>query len=372
MLETGKVLQFPARTGATLSAPEALRCATDYLSVPNPEGRNARRAELTTTPDVLLSVCALLRERVENSAGDVFPEASGLYKYILDTVKPVGVFDERDYFLGELALLSGMACRVLGRRAEADVWFERAEAGFRHTVNPSPLLAAVSYQRLALRCEAGQYSEVSELAPLLARSFAKLNMPREYAKCMFLEGLALKQNGDHERAVSRFDAVTCPESAGLDPGLAGLAYVHLADIYVADGRNDLAEAAYAGALPLLARGNRRPAIAQLKGVMGETLRRQGRLTEAAEAYGAAVTEYEGLGMAAAVAYLRIVLAQTLLEDGKPRQAEWQILAALPTVERESMAPEGYAAVALLRESVRQRNANPQALSELREYLRSQN
>jgi hypothetical protein len=64
------------------------------------------------------------------------------------------------------------------------------------------------------------------------------------------------------------------------------------------------------------------------------------------------------------------LAQTLLEAGQPREAEWQILAALPTIDEEKMVPEGFAAVALLRESVRQRKTDPKALLELREYLRA--
>jgi hypothetical protein len=48
---------------------------------------------------------------------------------------------------------------------------------------------------------------------------------------------------------------------------------------------------------------------------------------------------------------------------------WQ---ALPTIEEQKMEPEGFAAVALLRESVKRRKADPNALRELREYLQKQN
>jgi len=62
----------------------------------------------------------------------------------------------------------------------------------------------------------------------------------------------------------------------------------------------------------------------------------------------------------------------LLETGRTAEAELEIRAALPTIEREKMVPEGFAAIAILNESVRQRKANPKALGELRQYLQSKN
>ena len=372
MPESAKVLRFPVRATPTLTALEVLRLANSYLASCRAEGSEERRLELLQAPDVLLSVCTLLYDKVENSAAEVFEEASALYRAVTDHKGSLGVFDEKDFFLGQLAAIAGGASRIMGKRSDAEVWFERAEAGYRHTVNPAPLLASVSYQRLALRCEAGQFAAVAELAPMLARSFEKLNMPRDYAKCTFLEALSLKLAGNHDKAECRFAVVTANDFADLDPGLAGLAYVHMADMYAADEKNELAEAAYSHALPLLARGNRRPAIAQLKGTIAETFRRQGRLNEAIGAYNEAVAEYSNLGMTTTVAYFRILLAQSYLEAGQHRQAEWQILTALPIIEEAQMVPEGFAAVALLRESVRQRNANPQALSDLRQYLQASN
>ena len=73
-----------------------------------------------------------------------------------------------------------------------------------------------------------------------------------------------------------------------------------------------------------------------------------------------------------VAYLRIVLAETLIASLQNREAEWEILAALPTIEEQKMVPEGFAAVSLLRESVKRRQASPEALREVREYLQAKN
>ncbi len=107
-------------------------------------------------------------------------------------------------------------------------------------------------------------------------------------------------------------------------------------------------------------------------MLGGTLRRMGHIGAALEAYREAVKDHVTLGMAARVAYLRVLFAEVLIEAGKAREAEWEILAALPTIEDEKMAPEGLAAVALLRESVRQRKTDPKALLELREYLQAKN
>jgi hypothetical protein len=148
--------------------------------------------------------------------------------------------------------------------------------------------------------------------------------------------------------------------------------VNVADIHVSQGRDDLAAESYREAVGLLRKGRLPAAVAHLKGVIGETLRRQGRLSASIDSYRAAIEDYGELGMSTRVAYLRVVLAETLLEAQQPREAEWQILAALPTIDEEKMVPEGVAAVALLRESVRQRKADPKALLELREYLQAKN
>ena len=372
MPETARILRFPARPEAPLSASAVLEASREYVRRLGDEGAVARRAALLGRPDVLLSVCAILREAVDGRAQDVCDEAVALYRSIIASEDTLGSFDEKDYFLGDAAFIAAMASRVLGKRSDAELWLDRSEAGFRHTVNPTPLLANVTYQRLALKCEEGRYAEVIEFAPMLAASYAKLGMLREKGKCLLLEGLALKQSGAHEAAIAKFEALNERYLVETDPGLVGLAMATLADIHAAAGRDDQVDAAYRLALPLLKQAKRPAALAHLYSVVGETLRRQGRLKAAIRAYSASVESYNSLGMRTWVAYLRVVLAQALIEAGQPREAEWQILAALPTIEAERMVPEGFAAVALLRESIRQRKADPAALLELREYLQAKN
>lgn len=58
----------------------------------------------------------------------------------------------------------------------------------------------------------------------------------------------------------------------------------------------------------------------------------------------------------------------LLESGKETEALTEIIAALPIVEEYKLVPEGVAALALLRESVRQQKVNHQALRDLHGFF----
>ena len=104
--------------------------------------------------------------------------------------------------------------------------------------------------------------------------------------------------------------------------------------------------------------------------VGEAYRTRGNLEVALEAFRSAVTDYVELGLSTRTAYLRVYIADTLLQLNRSREAEWEILAALPTIEEQKMVPEGFAAVALLKESVRRRKTDPNALRELREHLQA--
>ena len=110
--------------------------------------------------------------------------------------------------------------------------------------------------------------------------------------------------------------------------------------------------------------------AHLKVAAAEYLRCQNSLGLAAELLRGAVGDYLALEMATFVAYYRVLLAETLIALSRNREAEWEILAALPTIESECMVPEGFAALSLLRESVRRRAADVSALREVKERLKN--
>ena len=112
-------------------------------------------------------------------------------------------------------------------------------------------------------------------------------------------------------------------------------------------------------------------LADLKGTIAETLRDQGMLAEAVVGYLEAIKDYEKIGMSTYVAYIRVVVAETLLAQGRVEEAEEEIRSAMPTIEKEQMVREGAAVLALLRDSsIQRRQADPNPLRELRIQLLS--
>jgi tetratricopeptide (TPR) repeat protein len=146
--------------------------------------------------------------------------------------------------------------------------------------------------------------------------------------------------------------------------------VHIGNHQANSGDFDAAARTYERALPVVLRGNRPVALCELKLAIGDAYREQGSLSRALEAYRAAKKDYQRLGFRAFVTHASLVTAETLLALHRDREAEWEILSVLPTIEEEKMVPEGMAALALLKESVRSRKTNQSALHELRKHLQA--
>jgi tetratricopeptide (TPR) repeat protein len=372
MPETARILRFPGRERPIhLSVEEAREIADRFLSEPLDERSEEMSACVLGNPDVLLAVCGQLRQDREVVPSVVALEAASLYRLIWDRGGPLGLFDEHDFFLGETAFLAGSAYRILGNRIEAFRWLDRAEAGFRHTVNPGVGLAEVAYNRLVVRFEMGHHEDVIELTDSLATSYVRLGDELGRAKCQLLKSKALTQVGKADRSLELLETIRHSPALASDPGILGHVLVDIGEHHSLAGRYPEATSCYQEALPLLKRANRPIALAHLKAVLGETFRVQGRPDVALESYRSALADYSTVGTTSWVAYLRVLVAETLLALDRPREAEWEILQALPTIEEQKMVPEGFAAVALLRESVKRRKADPNALRELREHLQKQ-
>jgi len=371
MSEQAKILRFPPRQiPESLSAGAALETAQHYLSTPEENRSQAFREESLSNCDVLLAICKLLRDSMEASPATSASEATHLYRWVANPLSVVGLFDEREYLLGETSLIAAKASRLLGRKREAENWLDRSEAAFRHTVNPSPSLAGIAFERLALRFASGQYEETLELLPSLKASFRKLGMDLEHAKAQFLEAVTLRATGKEEEHFSLMQRLEQePEVQGC-PSLHGQILVHIGNHEASLGHFEAAARTYENALPIVLRGNRPVALCELKWSIGNAYRGQGSLSKAVESYRIAKNDYLQLGFRSFVTQLSLVIAETLLSLGRDREAEWEILSALPTIEEEKMVPEGLAAVALLRESVRRRKTNPAALRALREHLQT--
>jgi tetratricopeptide (TPR) repeat protein len=371
MTETAKILRFPTPAASPyLSLGEAEVAARTFLSFAPEEWSEESNRSFLGSADVLMALCRLLGQQRDTAPAVVASHAEGIYRWISRSDCECGLFDERDYFLGQMALLAGIATRHLGRREEAFRWLDRAEAGFRHTLNPAPGLANVAYARLALRFEMGRYDDVLELVPSLESSFTKLRMSCEAAKCRLLRAMTLKQLGENVRAVELLQGLDENPSLAEDRTLRSRILAEVGDLHQLEGRLDLAISALKHALDLLNDEGRSAARADLQLFVGGVLHAKGSLREAHVAFGAARSEYLALDMKPQATYLNLVIAETLIALGRPREAEWEILSALPAIDEMKMAPEAVAAVSLLRESVRRRETDPLALQHVKERIQS--
>jgi len=191
-------------------------------------------------------------------------------------------------------------------------------------------------------------------------------------KCRFLEAMSLKELGRYAESASRFQSMLTATEFQADAGIRGMAMTNLGNLRSLEGDAQGALVAYKAAQPMLEAARRHEMIADLKGMVAETLRTIGQTSASIDAYRECVSDHIQLGMEARAAYVRVLLSEALLEAGRPREAEWELLAALPTINEQQMVPEGFAAVVLLQESLRQRKTDPKALSDLRQYLQTAN
>lgn len=362
-----RVIAFPWRERRLLPE-EGWREAERVLSTPVPE-RSGRFKELRLDdPELLLCLCEVLRSRLESSPATVRDEAEFFYGFLGKPKRSIGCYDEREYFLGEFALTAGTACRFLFRRDECRRWFDRAESSFVLVTNGLAHVARLAYQRLALAAEERRFNEVLELAPLWSESMARLGLAEDALKCRFLEGVALWELGQVPPAVEVFREISREAEKQRNVRLLAQATNNLSECLRGLGDLNEALACARKALPLLEQLESRVHLAKLRWCVGNILREQGKLSEAIEAYRAARLAAEEVGMRGDVAAIHLVLADVLLDVGQERQAEWEIRAALPTIEEEKMVPEGIAALALLRESLRQRKIDRTALRDVHGYF----
>ena len=367
---TGRLIPFPWRE-RRLSPEEGWAAARSVLAMPATERLEKERELRLADPELLLCLCEVLRSLDETSPATVREDAEFFYRFLEKPRRKIGLFDEREYFLGELALIAGTACRVLFRRDEARRWFDRAEASFSLAANGLAHVARLSYQRLALATEERRFDEVLEMAPLWSESFERQELAEDALKCRFLEGIAYWETGEQRKTIDIFRDICARAEALRSVRLIAQAANNLVRYYSNVGEPEEALAYSRKALPLLKQLGNRVGLAKLQGGIGDLLRGTGNRAGAIEAYRAALQESQEVGMRGDVAALHLVLADLLLDAGQERQAEWEIRAALPIIEEEKMVPEGYAALTLLQESLRRPKIDRAALRNLHGYFREQ-
>jgi tetratricopeptide (TPR) repeat protein len=355
-----------------LSPDEGRAAAERYFSAPI-EDRHVRAAEYSINdPETLLPLLDFLRDVGTSNPRDVLEESRFLYDFLfaLHPKYPVDAFllDEREYFLGEVARIAGTMSRELALRDEARRWLDLADAWFLQTENSSGNIAKVGYQRLALRVEERDFSGVQELLPRLVATFRKLGMSEDALKARFLEAMVLKEVGNVASAKDLLHEILSEAKSCRNTSLTAYAYINLVQTHGLLGEAHEAVELANEAAPLLRSLDNRVGLAKLYWGIGYLNRSASNVPGAVEAYRVAQQEFSELGMRADVAAVHLVIADLLLDSGQDRQAEWEVRQALPIIDEYKLVPEGFAALSLLRESLRRQKIDRQALRNLHGYF----
>jgi tetratricopeptide (TPR) repeat protein len=365
---TGEIVQFPSAPKSV--PPEVGReLAERILSVQREDRRRIADLGLEQS-EVYLSLCLILDSQLESAPSVVLAEAEYFYELLQGKESSAFnfLFDEHDYYCGEFAILAGTSCRMLGRREEAHDWFDRADVEFLATSNAIGDVARTAYQRLAVKIEERKFDQVLTLAPGLGDVFSRLHASESALKTRCLLAVALQETERREEALELYRSIAKDAESLASARVLSSAWVNITQILALQGKAEEALQSASHASGFLRTTGFRSDVGKLQLGIAYLLRNAGKRAEALEAYRSSQREFSALGMRADVAAVHLVIADLLLELGQEAQAEWEIRAALPVIDELKMVPEGVAALSLLRESVRRRKIDRQALRDLHGYF----
>lgn len=312
----------------------------------------SRISTCVSDPLILFGVCALLRERRDRSPREALAFARGLYER-LKNGDPNYWAVELLYFLGETALCVSTSARLSGEFEKAAEWIEIAEKAFHELTRPDELIAAVLYARLTIAFELTNYSCVLTEVDNLIEWYKGAGLRRGVAKSLYLKGDVLKLIGRLQEAeeVWRAGLKIVEEEHDLRASILA----HLSEIKTIRGEFGEALDLLLQAKAITAHGQMSMVSANIEVLFGELNRQCQKWDDALEFFYRGVTQFASLGMKAMVARVRVQIAEALLASGRVVEAERELAAVLPDLTRRRIIPEGLAALALLREAVRQRS-----------------
>jgi tetratricopeptide (TPR) repeat protein len=218
--------------------------------------------------------------------------------------------------------------------------------------------------RLILLYQLNRYDVVCRAAPDLDKAFAALGMEEDRIKFRIVWAASLKVSGRLDEALDILKPLR-EARAEVRPGLYGWVLLQSGDIHQICGDYGRAIPELMEAARLLREGNQLTGLAEVCATLSGIFRSQGMLGEAIKFLESSREEHERLGMKWCEAYKRMLIAETLLAMGRPRDAEVEIRAAIPVLEEQGMVADAVVAVNLLREAIQRQRSGSQAPSKVR-------
>jgi tetratricopeptide (TPR) repeat protein len=329
--------------------------------------RRLRPADLEILdPEVIFRILLQLQEDLESDPESIAFKSRTLYNCLSSaTMFPP---DLHSFFQADSARLIGVALRVAGQHRDAIDWLDKAESHARAGVNPAPQLARILFVRLTISYASTQLEPVLKAAPFLDKTFTRFGMDEDRIKCGILWAASLKVAGQPETALDVLENLRRSMSS-ISSQLSGWVLAEIGDIHGICGDHQRAIEALEMAARMLRRERQLTGLAHVNSMLGCICRSQGLFQEAVRIFTKSIRDFKRLGMATSAAYTRLLLAETFLAMQLPRNAEREVLRALPIFEDEGIVSDALVALSILREAVRRRKLDPQMLRELRERLR---
>jgi tetratricopeptide (TPR) repeat protein len=347
--------------------PEQVR---NFLAVPFAERSGELNERFLGDPVVLLAACDRQTRDPNRSPGAISREGERLYDWISKRRRSETLDGETtEHLLGTLALASATAARHLGQSREWNRWFRRARARLTKTSGAAPFLLELEFERLARLHVTRSYEVVAKHIGKLIARFIELSMKDKEIRARFLQAVNLKELGYNSEALACFTQLRDDASLRGDHMIMSLSLAQEAQIHGIAGQFERAITQALAAAPFAARSGCLWVAAELEASIGEVLRDRGQYAAAICAYQSAILKCANLEMDTVTAYLRVLLAETMLLAGSAREAVAEILAALPVIERESLDREARAVIGLIRGAIRRQQVGPEKLRELIERLR---
>jgi len=272
------------------------------------------------------------------------------------------------HLLAELCLNASAATRHLGRLHDAEAWMAKAAAHLNETSSGRFFQGRLAFLGLTIRYSRHEALEVVSMVEPVLEMLAVHGTAQDRWRCRLMQALSLKDLGRNKEALEQLRLLRI-DLPPTEPLLLALAIQNKGEILASEGNYAEGLALSREAYALLEDDGPAWAFGNLQASIGELQRNQGRLSEAIECYRASISTFAAAGMEAGAAYIRLIVAETLVAAGRKDEATLEVLAAIPVIEREGIVADAIAAMSLLRRTLQTQGVDLAGLRSLREELR---